>query len=231
MSSFADVDLSYTISENGYHPTITVNWNSSYNAACSLHILLSLPPVAYVDPYELQTSYADHYAVHLIGHRGLELPAMAVDNQESHLLLDVKKAQETNEPLDIPIPIHFRYAALSSSHTYGEVKILAPKGFMACSSLEQEREQRPSHDLTVLDLPTEFRSLFSNHLSVIPISKDGPLFSTLRVPIGNPLHITHVELGTSITVIACFLYLSWLSWRTKIRLDEQEKNSRMKKLK
>ncbi|KAF9267514.1 hypothetical protein L218DRAFT_844276, partial [Marasmius fiardii PR-910] len=120
---------------NGFHPTITgivSNWNSSHNLECSLHLFFSFPSIIFLDPYELQTSYADQYAFHLTGHRGLELPVMAIENQENRLLLDVKRMQGTNAELEIPLPIHFRYGELSSSQTYEEVNIPAPKGFIAC---------------------------------------------------------------------------------------------------
>lgn len=224
----SSVALSHTIRENGHHPTITgliLNWDSSYNvnAKCSLHLLFSFPPILFVDPYELQTSYADKYAFHLIGHRGLELPVMAVENQENHLLLDVKAIQDDKAQLEMPVPIHFRYGELSSSHAYENVKIPAPKGFLACSSVEQRTA--PSFDYKVL--PSAFQSLFSNRTSLVAIFQDEIPGSTLQVPVGNPLHITHVEIGTSFTVFACFLYLGWLSWRTKFRLDYQEREQKL----
>ncbi|KAL0581006.1 hypothetical protein V5O48_001000 [Marasmius crinis-equi] len=216
------------VSQNGYHPTLTTvifNWASQ----CSLHLLFTLPPLAFVDPYELETSYADQYAFHLIGHRGLELPVMAVDQVSSHLLLDMKIVEDARTTLEIPLPIHFRYGELSVSDVYEQVDIPWPKGFAACPSLNTSHYD-PSHEGTTVHLPDEFQTVFSDHISLAPIgSLNGTRHETLRVPVGNPTHLTHVEVGTSFTVLACFLYLCWISWQTKLRLDEGDSTLRFRK--
>ncbi|KAK1231193.1 hypothetical protein PQX77_005719 [Marasmius sp. AFHP31] len=213
------------VSQNGYHPTVTTII-SDWTSQCSLYLLFTLPPLAFVDPYELETSYADQYAFHLIGHRGLELPVMAVESVESQLLLDVKKVHDASMTMEIPLPIHLRYGQLSSSKAYEEVAIPWPKGFMACSP----QNIVSSHNSQV-EPPEEFSALFSNDLHLFPIRPQNSSVPTeiLHVPVGNSLHLPHVEIGTALIILACFLYLCWTSWRTKLRINTGDAALRYKK--
>ncbi|ESK94944.1 protein pbn1 [Moniliophthora roreri MCA 2997] len=219
------ISLSTSINPNpGFHPTLTTvisNFSSPQYLECSLYLHFTLPPLVFVDPYELETSYADKYSFHLSGHRSLELPVMAMDRAESYLLVNVSLPSTTLQgaELEIPTPVHLRYGDLSSTDEYVGVEIAWPQGFVACSS--QLKSQ----------LHPEFAALFQPDDSFIFIEFAPRLEGTnhlaspktsvekLRVPVGNTPHTTQVELGTACTVFMCFLYLCWIIWRTKSRLD------------
>ncbi|KAI3607470.1 protein pbn1 [Moniliophthora roreri] len=224
------ISLSTSINPNpGFHPTLTTvisNFSSPQYLECSLYLHFTLPPLVFVDPYELETSYADKYSFHLSGHRSLELPVMAMDRAESYLLVNVSLPSTTLQgaELEIPTPVHLRYGDLSSTDEYVGVEIAWPQGFVACSRGESSSQLKSQ-------LHPEFAALFQPDDSFIFIEFAPRLEGTnhlaspktsvekLRVPVGNTPHTTQVELGTACTVFMCFLYLCWIIWRTKSRLD------------
>ena len=144
--------------EDGFHRTsathiIITNHSvlpSSVTPNCTLHLYFSLPPLIFIDPYEL-SNYAQFYTFKHWGTANLELPVQAVSQNNSWLLLNVNVPQERvlwarDDPhleaghdeidvaLEIKVPLHLRYGnpSYASNSGYDTTEMDWPTGFLSC---------------------------------------------------------------------------------------------------
>ena len=99
---------------------------------CTLHLHFTLPPLIFIDPYEL-ANYEESYTFRHWGTPNLELPVTAVPQESASLLLTVKTIQSDVE-LEVKLPFHVRYGDVTraSSTGYESTEIERPTGFLAC---------------------------------------------------------------------------------------------------
>jgi len=144
--------FSSTAPADGFHLTSTTHIafsNSDLFSNCSLHLYFSLPPLIFVDPYEL-AHHARSYAFNHWGTANLELPIHAVPQNNSRLLLTVSPEHdlwnsddpnpEVNEVefgLEIKVPLHLRYGDPRSNSGYHTAEMDWPTGFLACPQILQ----------------------------------------------------------------------------------------------
>lgn len=126
----------------GFHGSLISNITLSHShrrPECTLHILYVLPPIAFIDPYELELR-SDQYTYHYEGTRNLELPIVAVDRDKPGVLLvdvnDVTK-KGGNGHLEVEVPLHFRYGVPleeceSSKEAVERGSLEQPWGFITC---------------------------------------------------------------------------------------------------
>ncbi|PFH48010.1 hypothetical protein AMATHDRAFT_150840 [Amanita thiersii Skay4041] len=223
---------SYLYPTQGYHPTSTTRVQipphliESLNS-CTTHLLYTLPPLLFVDKYEL-TNYQNSYTFHHWGTSNLELPVFAVDQVDSLLLLNVKN--ECDVECEVKVPLHLRYGdplvKSENRPAQQEAKLDWPTGFFACP---------PSVDIPVSStqplLPDEVLSLLTTNmtqgLKMIPIVptavNNNESAQIVRVPVGDSAHIALVEFGTVTTIFLLFGYLIYVSQRTVMRLRTRER--------
>lgn len=118
----------------GFHTTFTTVLSTPRTSEhCSLHLFFVLPPVVFVDPYELSNRKED-YSFDFWGTSNLELPVAAVPDVYSALLLNLTLPQYAVEQsamnLTIDLPLHLRYQHLYSVPT--AVDVQWPVGFWSC---------------------------------------------------------------------------------------------------
>src|ERR1700721_1194431 len=116
----------------GFHRTFTTTITTSSESSCSLHLYHKLPPIVFVDPYEL-AHYQDAYTFRQWGTSNLELPVSAVSPEGSAVLLNVT-LPSGNSNATVQLPVHFRYPRPAPPGTdgYCEEEIPWPIAFMAC---------------------------------------------------------------------------------------------------
>ncbi|RDB25542.1 Protein pbn1 [Hypsizygus marmoreus] len=192
--------LSSVSPKDGFHPTSTTkicldDMELLSKSNCSLHLYYALPPLIFVDPYEL-AHHEDFYTFRHWGISNLELPISALPRISSSVLLDVKIPKNTAE-FEVQLPLHLRYGDPAKAST----KI--PRS-----------SSRPPR------MPTEVSSLFdTSSASFIPISLIGTNYSeSVSVPTGNPADLDYVEGGTTLTILLAFLVLFRATWRTADRI-------------
>lgn len=103
---------------------------------CSLHLSYTLPPLVFVDQYEL-IHYKHSYTFRHAGTSNLELPVIAVDPGGLSLLLDVFMPEEMEMEsdsiiIDVKVPLHMRYGEPASAGGFAEAKMPCPLAFFAC---------------------------------------------------------------------------------------------------
>lgn len=129
---------------NGFHPTLLTKvshlprgHDSGIN--CTLHLYYTLPPLLFIDPYELEHR-RDTYTFRYWGANNLELPVTAILREEAGLLLHVKNKLSEDvgdeRAIEVEVPMHLRYGEPENGGYIGleEVKVGWPKGFFACPS-------------------------------------------------------------------------------------------------
>ena len=137
--------------EDGFHPTSTTRiiishgiLPSSVTSNCTLHLYFSLPPLIFIDPYEL-SNHAEFYTFKYWGTANLELPVQVVSQNNSGLLLNVNvpsehvddpysEADEIDVALEIKVPLHLRYGNPGSASNCGYhiTEMDWPTGFLLC---------------------------------------------------------------------------------------------------
>jgi PIG-X / PBN1 len=136
--------------QDGFHPISTTYiiftlLSSSYFSNCTCYLYFTLPPLIFIDPYEL-AHHAQFYTFKHWGTANLELPVHAVSQNDSGLLLNLTvlpkhvlwtwdnsdpEAKETDVGLEIKVPLHLRYGD-SGSAGYHTTEMDWPTGFIAC---------------------------------------------------------------------------------------------------
>ena len=101
---------------------------------CTLHLHFILPPLVFVDPYEL-AHYEESYTFRHWGTTNLELPVTAVPKENASLLLTAKTTPSDAREVEVKFPFHVRYGDVTraSSIGYESTEIEYPTGFFACS--------------------------------------------------------------------------------------------------
>ncbi|KAG7451437.1 uncharacterized protein BT62DRAFT_927143 [Guyanagaster necrorhizus] len=195
----------------GFHPTITTSFHGiGLEPSCYLYLLLTLPPLVFVDPYEL-ANYKDSYTFHHAGPSNLELPVSAIGPDNSHVLVNVSHKAVTEGALQIPL--HLRYGQVSASMDgFHAVDVSMPEGYVIC-------EGRAGSDAESY-MPEDFAALFrrSNISHLLP----SETVFYVQVPVGRLGDISQVEMGTTFTILLCFAYLIYTSYKTAVRLGNTE---------
>lgn len=125
--------VSSVFPKDGFHPISTTTISSpTFELGCSLHLHFSLPPLIFVDPYEL-AHHEQFYTFKHWGTSNLELPVTAVDEGGSSVLLNVDIPEGAKE-VEVKLPLHLRYGnpAEASSSGHHSVEMAWPNGFLAC---------------------------------------------------------------------------------------------------
>nr|GAT59280.1 predicted protein [Mycena chlorophos] len=206
---------------HSFHPTFQTSI-SAYHATpdCSLHLLYALPPLIFVDPYEL-ANRVDFYSFQHAGPSNLELPVFALDPERSNssVLLTVKAGVETDALVDVQVPLLVRYGAVSNDSQSGfiQTEVPWPVVFHACSGSDSESQ--------IPLMPDSFASPFaSKSIRVISTPENVRVaVEIVRTPVGNSSDVRTVELGTALVIIVCFLYLLRAMQRPVLRRTAKEK--------
>ncbi|KAF9026098.1 hypothetical protein BDZ89DRAFT_1161378 [Hymenopellis radicata] len=200
----------------GFHPTLTVAFRFEDGLDCSLHLLLTLPPLVFVDPYELG-NYKAQYTFQHAGPSNLELPVVAVGDEPSYVLFNVSRSARASGFAQIPL--HLRYGEVGVEE-FQSVNIPSPEAFLSCSASSGTSLLK---DFTAI--PPDFAPLFlSTNIYRVPSSEDVFQFN---VPVGQIQDIPQVEAGTALTIILCCAYLIYVSCKTALRL-RTDSNSHLK---
>ncbi|KAF9500012.1 hypothetical protein BDN71DRAFT_1441056 [Pleurotus eryngii] len=177
---------------------------------CSLNLHFVLPPLVFVDLYELQQRNASYSFLHH-GISNLELPAAALPIEDSELLLNVHYSRVPSGivTVEVEVPLHARYGepAAKGESPFVIATVQRPGGFIACS--------RGTHAPVSSDnLPTmspQFTALYdlgaSTFIKLTPTSSPSHTPNTLRIPVGSTSHLAVVETGTALCIVALFFYL------------------------
>ncbi|KAJ7691586.1 PIG-X [Mycena rosella] len=118
--------------EQSFHPVFktSISAPGSDFEECSLHLHYTLPPLVFVDPFELDNR-ADAYSFQYAGPSNLELPVAALPDESSALLLRV-----VGRPQDVQVPLHVRYGALGPT-PFQHTPLPWPDAFFACPPSSQ----------------------------------------------------------------------------------------------
>ena len=125
--------------KDGFHTTYTTQISITQLSAlqnCSLHLYYTLPPLIFIDPYEL-VHHQHSYDFKHWGTSNLELPVTAVNLEGSALLLDVSFPDDASvDVVEVRVPLHMRYGEPAQSTRSGHqtAEIPWPVGFLACPS-------------------------------------------------------------------------------------------------
>lgn len=122
----------FRLHPNGFHPKLSLSiphWDVS-RENCTVNVFLSIPPLLFVDPYEL-ADYKHVYTFRYWGPSSLELPLVALGDDDSTLLIH---ANPSNGSVEVEIPLHARYGLISDSiNAYQTVDLRAPQPFLSCT--------------------------------------------------------------------------------------------------
>lgn len=245
--------------QDGFHPTTRIIFSDpdllafSFSSNCTLYLYLILPPLIFIDPYEL-SHYAQFYTFKHWGTANLELPVHAVPQNNSVLLLNVTvptklvrdNAYQEGERLEVKVPLHLRYGnpgLASNSGYYHTAEMDWPTGFIACPrnlsgfSQSETIPVLPSEVVSFLEAQTT--DTFAASHVLVPVQPGNyvhehtlsPPRITVRVPVANPTDLRFVEAGTVITIFAAFFYLAWISLRTARNMRRVFRNIEFEKMK
>ncbi|KAF8071502.1 PIG-X [Lyophyllum atratum] len=203
--------VSSALPAKGYHPVSTTRITLHKpelltNSNCSLFLYFALPPLIFVDPYEL-AHYDASYTFRHWGPSNLELPVNAVPQNSSGLLLDVV-LPESAHAIEVKLPLHLRYGDLVKGSQSGHhtEELVWPTGFLECPLSMLSAISHPSG---LPRLPSEVASLFDPlSATFIPITHVRPNGADLvKVPTGSSGDLAYVEFGTIFTILLSFFYL------------------------
>ncbi|KAI0058082.1 hypothetical protein BV25DRAFT_1313242 [Artomyces pyxidatus] len=218
VSNKSTVVSSVLTTTSGFHTT-SLTQLSIFNApasSCTLKQVYTLPPLLFVDPYELH-HYEDSYSFEVSGTSNLEAPVFAMDKKDTILLLNILLSDLRPEHvlLLVTLPLHMRYGypTLETEMTEGFVNVTLspPVTFWSCS-----------HSSPV-PLPENLRGAFaafpafrsSAALFVVPPAEGGILTPhTIRIPVGHLEDARVVEFSTVATILLAFVYLIRIAVRS-----------------
>ncbi|KAK0469436.1 PIG-X, partial [Desarmillaria tabescens] len=214
----------------GFHPIVTTSFHGiTVEPSCSLYLLLTLPPLVFVDPYEL-ANYKDSYTFRHAGPSNLELPVSAIGPSNSHVLMNVSRQAITKGA--VQIPLHLRYGEVTvSMDEFQAVDISKPEGYVICGACIVSKPcpcpKLPSEGCTDSDaelhIPKEFTALFhQSNISRLSPSPSSKTVFCYQVPVGRAGDVSQVELGIAVTILLCFAYLVYTLYKSAIRLDDQK---------
>lgn len=126
---------SYLSPSYGAHPTIITNIQvpeDVSSSTCSLYLHYLLPPILFVDPYELDMRQQEYSVVGLKGKsaRELEKPVHALPDEDGiQVVLKIDSVVEK-----VQLPIHVRYGKPTHNTSYDVQQFDAPTVILACTS-------------------------------------------------------------------------------------------------
>ncbi|KAF7316102.1 RBR-type E3 ubiquitin transferase [Mycena indigotica] len=208
-----------------FHPifTTTISQTPSPYQACSLNLLYALPPLIFIDPYEL-ANRAVSYSFQHAGPSNLELPVAAFDPSTSNSSLLLTVGREADSEVVVELPLHVRYGPVALSKNakgFIDTEIPWPKAFYACPASADH--ELLSSDSPLPIMPPSFTTSFASQtIHLVPPASDAPAFEVVHTPVGNAADVRTVELGTAVVIIVCFLYLLRAMQRTFMRLKSSE---------
>ena len=217
----------------GLHPTLRVTLPRSLSppsSECALHAYLTIPSFLFVDQYQLASpNYLASNNLHSIrslsGETDLEAPDWAITKWGSALLMQLapptlEKSSKSHDLWHADIPMHLRYLQPSSisgndrnfvSERSSGRRVLSvpwPNIFWACPTDEGTKMNTNPFDRVHLGYDGLFgpRTMFYHLQSASP---GKPLVEELNVPTIDTTRIQWVELGTLLSMILGFLWVSW----------------------
>lgn len=222
----------------GFHGSLISNITLSHShrrPECTLHILYVLPPIAFIDPYELELR-SDQYTYHYEGTRNLELPIVAVDRDKPGVLLvdvnDVTK-KGGNGHLEVEVPLHFRYGVPleeceSSKEAVERGSLEQPWGFITCPLSDQSPVLEKPPIPIPYALPPSWTFLQSKDIEPLEAT-EGAGSLDYAIPLGRKSDLLQVEIGTALVFLLCFLYLLRVTLRAVQRMREKSASRECKK--
>ncbi|KAJ7113376.1 PIG-X [Mycena epipterygia] len=199
---------------HSFHPTLSVKIEVPLIYPCALHLYCVLPPLIFIDPYEL-ANYHDSYTFHHAGISNLELPFAAINNTRSSLLLTIHVPRHGGA-VSVEVPLHVRYGTTSANRSlkFQTTELHRPSLFLACpNSLPIDQSSAPK--------PPELEELFDlSSFTIVPISSHGQSVpGIIRTPVGTREDLASVEFGTAVVFALSFCYLSSVILRTIRRMS------------
>ncbi|KAF6746921.1 hypothetical protein DFP72DRAFT_1050514 [Ephemerocybe angulata] len=179
----------------GSHPSIIPDIHISLHpriATPHLFLHYELPPLLFVDPYELEMRDAEYQ---LLGTRGRVNEGEEEEAIGVEVVIQRKLPTETTGSARVQLPVHVRYGepvASSTSKPYIIQEFSGPTVVLACG-------KNPNFYW----LPSQPR------LGARRSAAQSPEQSlAISAPLGNTLDLPTVELGTTAVVLACFAWVS-----------------------
>ncbi|KAJ7471124.1 hypothetical protein FB451DRAFT_1473261 [Mycena latifolia] len=205
---------------NSFHPTLLITVEVLDIEPCSLHVYCAS---VFIDPYELG-SYHRSYAFHHIGSSNLELPAAALEEPGSSLLLSIPPL--STGTIEIEVPLH-SIRVLSDYRAAMAYRFsLLPQfpsviSLFAIALLYSADIDLVPHEFSSAPVPTEFKQAFNSSVStIIPIPFHGPTsVCVIQTPVGLRDDIAVVEVGTAAVIALSFFYLLNAILRTVRRIS------------
>ncbi|KAJ7634999.1 PIG-X [Roridomyces roridus] len=194
-----------------FHPVFETTFVGDGFVNCTLNVLYTLPPIIFVDPYELSNRA---YSFQHLGPSNLELPVAAVANEDATLLLSTPWVPEDN-PRVFELPLHVRYGPVGKTEGLGFVQtdLKWPDAFFACPDASSSSDTLP------LIPPSLVAPFATSSIFIVGTPPDAVPIETLRTPVGTTADVATVELGTAVVVLASFSYLVRVARRTVKRLS------------
>ncbi|KAF7360562.1 RBR-type E3 ubiquitin transferase [Mycena venus] len=217
---------SSVLHSQSFHPVFKTSISAPGHENCSLHLHYELPPLIFVDPYEL-SNRADAYSFKHAGPSNLELPVFALgpgDDGNATLLVSAAQPLSVDGVLDVEVPLHVRYArATESPSSFQLTRLSWPEAFLECPRTYSTSSQLPP-------MRREFAAAFDGAAIVRLAPPPGAIpVETIRTPVGDAADVGRVELGTAVVVIAAFFYLMRVARRTVARLSSPSISEPVKK--
>ncbi|KAJ7485653.1 PIG-X [Mycena latifolia] len=191
-----------------FHPVFKTRVVAPGFEECALHLHYVLPPLVFVDPYELDNR-AESYSFRYAGPESLELPAAALPDEQAALLISV-----VGTPEEVEVPLHVRYPAADAvaAGPFKHTELPWPEAFYVCPP------SMPSTD-SVPPMPQDFDASFANaSIFRLATPPDAARMEIIRTPVGDSAHVAQVELGTAVVVLVSFFYLARAVRRTVARM-------------
>jgi hypothetical protein len=117
-----------------FHPIFKTTISAPGFSNCSLHLHYALPPIVFVDPYEL-SNRADASSFKYAGPSSLELPVFALDakDEDAGLLVSITRRLPEDGALDVEVPLHVRYGKTAANRSPFQLTTVPwPDAFLAC---------------------------------------------------------------------------------------------------
>ncbi|KAJ7269864.1 PIG-X [Mycena rebaudengoi] len=214
-----------------FHPVYNTRISGVSRAfdECSLHLHYLLPPLVFVDPYELGNR-RDSYSFKYAGTSNLELPVFALDAAQSNdsksnsnlLIRIVPRTTSSSGQIDVEVPLHVRYGSTrTASSPFERTELAWPDAFFSCSTPPFPGAAED----TLPNLPGDFvdEALSSSSIFRIAFNNDTQRGATpievIRTPVGNAEEVARVELGTAVVILVSFFYLARAILRTVRRIS------------
>ncbi|KAG9127644.1 hypothetical protein FRC07_011230 [Ceratobasidium sp. 392] len=201
----------------GFHITSSTKISNFAKSleTCTTALLQLVPPNFIVDEYELDQRYKEGYGplCHVVGEKDLERPVEAVGNRSALILAEFSSRSDVK----LDIPLHLRYAKPEKDLDIVHLELPWPWVIAVCDRSKWNSRQF-------------LRSLFQDEpiadYTILSPAMNAPHpSSTVLVPTGNISHQPWVEIGTLLSVLLTFLYVSWCLFKSVRTPDEKIKKN------